>query len=72
MKIAATRYAATAALSGALAFAANCSFTQDRTVAGAGMQVSQYCVPQEPSFDAHRFYCGNELSPVSSPEMAPT
>ena len=62
----AMRHAATAALSGALAFAAaTCWFTQTGTAEDAGVRVSQYCVPQEasfdsPSFDAHRLYCRNE------------
>jgi hypothetical protein len=73
MKKTAMRYSATAALSGALVFAtATCPFAQAQTGAGAGTQVSQYCVPLEPTFDAHRFYCGNELAPVSSPELWPT
>jgi hypothetical protein len=73
MKKTAMRYAVTAALSGALAFAAATGpFAQARTGADAGIRVSQYCIPQEPTFDAHRFYCRNEWSPVGGPEKAPT
>jgi hypothetical protein len=60
-----------AALFGALAFtAASWPSAQVRTAPAQDIQVSQYCVPQEPTFDAHRFYCGNQQTPVSMPEEA--
>jgi hypothetical protein len=69
----ARRCAVTAALSGALLFAAAaCSFAYPRIEAATSIQVSQYCVPQEPTFDAHRFYCGTERTPVSLPEHGET
>jgi hypothetical protein len=65
----ARRCAVTAALSGALVFAtAACPIAQVRIEAAASIQVSQYCIPQEPTFDAHRFYCRNERTPISLPE----
>jgi len=65
----ARRYAATTALFGALAFtAAICAFAQIKTEAAPATRVSQYCIPQEPTFDAHRFYCRNERTPISMPE----
>ena len=71
MKTTATRYAVTAALFGALGFtAATCPFAQTRTAAAASIQAAQFCVPQEPTYDAHRFYCRNERTPVSLPEEA--
>jgi hypothetical protein len=67
------RRAVTAALSGALVFAAaTCPFAHARIEAAVNIQVSQYCVPQEPAFDAHRFYCGTERTPVSLPEHGET
>jgi hypothetical protein len=69
----ARRCAVTAALSGALVFAAATSpFPHARIGATTRIQVSQYCVPQEPTFDAHRFYCGTERTPVSLPEHGET
>ena len=69
----AKRCAVTAALFGVLAFtAATGPPAHFRTAAAAGVRVSQYCVPQEPTFDAHRFYCGIERSPVSLPELGET
>jgi len=58
----------TAALSGALlSAAATCPPVQTRAVATTGIQVSQYCDPQESNFDVHRFYCRNERTPVGLP-----
>jgi hypothetical protein len=69
----ARRCAVTAALSGALLIAvAACPFAHPRIEAATGIQVSQYCVPQEPTFDAHRFYCGIERTPVGLPEHGET
>ena len=65
--------AVTAALSGALVLAAAaCPIAQARIEAAASIQVSQYCIPQEPTFDAHRFYCRNERTPISLPENGET
>lgn len=65
----ARQYALTAALLSALAFAAATNRpVQSRTTATNGIQVSQYCVPEESTFDAHRFYCRNERTPVGLPE----
>jgi hypothetical protein len=67
----ATQCAVNAALSCALILAAaTCPFAHARIEAVARIQVSQYCVPQEPTFDAHRFYCGR--TPVSLPENGET
>jgi hypothetical protein len=67
------RRAVTAALSGALVFAAaTCPFAHARIEAAVNIQVSQYCVPQEPTFDAHRFYCGTERTPISLPDPGET
>jgi hypothetical protein len=69
----ATQCAVTAALSSALVLVATtCPFVHARIEAAASIQVSQYCVPQEPTFDAHRFYCGIEQTPVSLPEHGET
>ena len=66
----ATQCAVNAALCGALAVAAaTCPFAHARIEAAASIQVSQYCVPQEPTFDAHRLYCRNERTPVGLPEL---
>ncbi len=67
----AKRYALTLVLSGTLvSVAATCPFAQARPA--ASIEVSQYCIPQEPTFDAHRFYCRNEQTPVSLPELGET
>src|SRR5262245_9225664 len=64
----ARRYTLAVVLSGTLvSVAAGCLFAQARTA--ASIEVSQYCIPQEPAFDAHRFYCRNERTPVSLPEL---
>ena len=67
----ARRYTLAAVLSGTLvSVAATFPFAQARTA--ASIEVSQYCIPQEPTFDAHRFYCRNEQTPVSLPELGQT
>ena len=69
----ARRCAVTWVLSSALVFAAaTYPFAHARIGAATRIQVSQYCVPQEPTFDAHRFYCRNEQTPVSLPEHGET
>jgi hypothetical protein len=69
----AMRYVLAVVLSGTLAsVAATRPFAQARNETAASVKVSQYCIPQEPAFDAHRFYCRNEQTPVSLPELGET